>query len=179
MLWLAAFPLWAADPDVSASPASPQAKAAKLAKEERLRFEIDRGWKPGRGSDQQAAFKIQEFVRNADDRDHPREWITFENLAKPQSGASLERTFRLLRANVKHQCPEQVQWQIIEKTPSSIVYEWTGPACQDSPDTHEIARIMEGRQSYFIVKYTAKTARLPDAVREKWLKRISEASLEQ
>jgi hypothetical protein len=160
------------------SPTQAALPAATPIEHERLRFDFETGWRRAYSAETPSSSQIHEFVREGDDINSWKELVTIQNLVKSQYGTSADATFRRLKADVERKCPNLTHWQIVASTPNSVLYEWTAEPCQTWPDTHEIAKIVEGKYNYFVVRYTIKAQRIAEDVRASWLRRISEATIE-
>ena len=58
---------------------------------------------------------------------------------------------------------------------AGVLYEWRVAGCAGTPDQHEVARIIEGRDARARVAYTRKGAPMSDSVRAGWVDRLGKA----
>ena len=76
-----------------------------------------------------------------------------------------------LRASMAERCPG-VEWQILNRGPRSVLYEWRIADCGDNPDQHEIARILRGKDGVHRVAYVSKGSEIDVETRAAWIERL-------
>jgi hypothetical protein len=134
-------------------------------------------WKVGHSVDKAPVYSLTEFIREGDDIKNWRELFTLQNFSKSWGLASPEETLDALKAAREKHCPGATQWNLIEKSSDSILYEWQARSCLGWPEQHEIAKIMYGKYNRFSIHYVAKSYRLPSDTRSRWIKRLAESRI--
>lgn len=81
----------------------------------------------------------------------------------------------LLRERMEDRCDDAVDWTVLESTDESVIYDWSLRSCAGSEDQHVVARISRGRTGVHYVFLTAYGPRMPDSVRDDWVRRLREA----
>ena len=145
-----------------------------------LKFDFGTGWKLISAIQQPPYTQTKQFVREGDDVNTWKELVSLQSLAKSQSDPSARGFYNGIKASIESRCPNLTQWKIIEQTEISVLFEWTSDPCQEiSPGAHEIARIMDAKYYYYVVRYAAKESSLAPDVRELWLQKLRTASVER
>jgi hypothetical protein len=146
-------------------------------KNEILNFQIEAGWKVGSSSEGPNHSTIIEYIHEGDDINNWKELVTVQSFRKSRRApSSPDEMLRLLKAIREKQCPGSTEWNVIDKNESSILYEWQAKPCLGWPEQHEIAKIIYGRYSYFVLHYTAKMYQLPADARTHWIKKFTNTS---
>lgn len=156
-----------------------------LAQEERVNFqipkeEVELGWKVGNQREVPERYSLTELVRKDEDIKSWSELVTIHNFALPPGGhtlaESVEGAFNAVKNALELQCPGSKEWNVLEKSETSILYEWisVGP-CDPWPKQHEIAKLLFGKSNLFQLRYTIKTSEMPADKRSRWIKVLSEA----
>lgn len=141
-------------------------------------FETD--WKLANRAAVIGQYEILEFVRQGDDIKNWKELYSIHNYASSSwGGPSPEDTLNCFKANREKECPGATEWNVISKDDSSILYEWHAKPCLGWPDQHEIARILYGNHSRFLIRYTVKVYEMPHETREKWIRDLSTSQIEK
>ena len=130
-------------------------------------------WKVGHAA-KDPLLSITEFIRADDDINRWRELFTVQtNAAGPGGVRAPADALDVIRATRERQCPGAFRWNVVASKAKAVVYEWQATPCQGWPDQHEIASIINGKYSQFLVRYTAKVYRVAPDVRSEWIERLT------
>lgn len=141
-----------------------------------IHFSPGTGWKVGNHREIPKEVVITEFIREGDDIDNWKELLTVQMFTKTRKDGSPEDWLNKQKAIREQTCPGSTQWNVIDKSESSILYEWRAKPCLGWPDQHEIARIFDGRYTRFFMHYVRKVPELPAETRTEWIKKFSDAT---
>ena len=148
------------------------------AQQENLGFAFDMSdWQVGHSAENRSE-RSMEFVLKGEKIDNWTRLVTMQTFKKSAvSGESLETTVNKMAKQMSAQCPETV-WNVIERGPNTILYEFRVQNCPPNADQHVIARVLDGKYNRFHIAYAAKVKTLPPEERDKWIKLLSKASIE-
>jgi hypothetical protein len=127
---------------------------------------------------QTRAYTIIEFVREGDTIDTWKELVTVQNFSKSRGYRSPSETLDELKATREKECPGVTQWNVIEKTERSILYEWHAKSCLGQPEQHELARVLYGEHNVFFLHYAVKAHELKSDTRAEWIKKFTAVSID-
>jgi hypothetical protein len=145
---------------------------------ESLNIRLSLDWKMANHAEQHG-YVIMEYVRQGDDIHHWKELFTYQNFGLGHKRApTIKDELDALKAVKEKECPGATEWNVIEQSESSILYEWQEKPCLGWPDQHEIARIIFGKHNLFIVHYAAKVQQLDPDTRKIWIKTFEDATVE-
>ncbi len=82
-----------------------------------------------------------------------------------------------LRTDLTKKC-KTIQWQVIDKQPDAILYEWRSMGCSRFKEQHEIARLIRGKKGLHRVAYAEKKRDIPKDTYQQWKKKFLGAYLE-
>ena len=150
--------------------------APRNSSEEHIEFALGKEWKVVQNA-QTRTYTILEFVRNGDTIDTWNELVTVQNFRKSHAYRSPVETFNELKATREKECPGVTQWNVIDSTERSIVYEWHAKNCLGQPEQHELARILYGEHNVFFLHYAAKVHELKLDTRAEWIKKLQAVSI--
>ncbi len=143
---------------------------------EHIKYSMDvSSWKFASQSGVPGQYYIIEFIPKADDMKNWKELMTLQNFLPSWGGPSPEDSLNDLKAIREKECPGLTKWTVIAKDEKSILYEWQARPCLGWPDQHEIGRIIYGKYNRFVLRYTVKMYEIPQELRDKWIKILSEA----
>lgn len=135
-------------------------------------------WKIGHVVDKPPLYALAEFIREGDDIDNWRELFSIQNFsASSWRFASPEESLDAMKTSREQRCPGATQWNVIDKSSDSILYEWMAKSCQGWAEQHEVARMMYGKHNRFFIRYVGKIYQLPSDTRSKWIKRLAEGRI--
>jgi hypothetical protein len=122
-------------------------------------------------------YGILEYVHPNEDIYHWHEMITVQTYLAPWR-SSPESLLDERRKAQERACPGITNWKILDNSTDSLTYEEvrTEP-CQDSAPECEIGKILFGKNSTFMLRFTARGTGWATGQREKWLKTISDAKV--
>ena len=145
---------------------------------ESVRFQITADWDLQHPYSQAVPgkYSILELVPKGQTIDNWTELLTKQNFDKKSLDPSPEDFMSKLKALRQQRC-KNVVWKVLQKTSSSILYEWRMANCPPHPDQHEIARIIDGKWNRFRIAYTAKVKEISPDERKKWIDIFSAAEV--
>ncbi|HEX7243447.1 MAG TPA: hypothetical protein VF263_24395 [Longimicrobiaceae bacterium] len=79
------------------------------------------------------------------------------------------------RAQLQARCPGAA-WTVLRDTGHDALYEWRIAGCPAEPDQHEVGRFLRQGDTWARVTFSVR-GRMTPAVREEWIRRLSEARL--
>jgi hypothetical protein len=124
------------------------------------------------------SYNLLEYVRKDDSMKDPNEFITIQdvngNVKRP-----FEDEMNKVRAGMEKKCPGGIsQWNVVAQDAGSLLIEWHANTCRSRPEEEEIARIILGPHSWYLVTYSAKVHELTPDARAQWIKTLSDATFE-
>jgi hypothetical protein len=144
---------------------------------ERLAFKPPAGWKIGNAAEDKDP-SIVELIRPGEEIKNWSELLTIQSFSKSRSPQHTPGEFlEGLKALREKDCPGSTKWNVIETGGNSVMYEWWSQPCGAWPEQTEIARIIYGPFTVFLLRYTKKAKELPAEERETWIKQFAEAEL--
>lgn len=156
--------------------ASPRSSTAQYAgiHDEGFLFSIPTGWQLVPKSHN------SEFIPKGDDVNSWKELITVQIFDRKAIDAdSPDAYLDSLKALREKECRSQTLWNVIQRDPWSILYEFQLTAdCAGAPpgsqavEQHEIARVVYGKYGVFILHYAAKGPGLTQDARATWIDRL-------
>jgi hypothetical protein len=151
---------------------------ASAGENESLSFQLSLDWKMANHAEQHG-YVIMEYVRQGDDIHHWKELFTYQNFGLGYKRApTIKDELDTWKAVKEKECPGATEWNVIEQSESSILYEWQEKPCLGWPDQHEIARIIFGKHNLFLLRYTAKVQQLDPDTRKTWIKTFADATID-
>lgn len=97
----------------------------------------------------------------------------------PAYRKSLSLTAHRLQEDLNTRCGvKNVDWNIVQQTGESIIYETVVKNCGNAPDQYEMTRLFSGSNSLYRVSYVSKQTSQTQANRQKWFNVIARARLE-
>ena len=144
---------------------------------ESILFTHDPGWKVGHHAEIPGQYSITEYIQEGDNIKNWKELLTIQNFASPWGGPSPEDALNGLKAVREKTCPAVTKWNIIAQDQTGLLYEWQAKPCLGWPDQHEVAKIIYGKYSRFLARYTVKVYQMPTEHRDKWIKIFSGAMI--
>jgi hypothetical protein len=90
--------------------------------------------------------------------------------------ATADQMMSGVRARITAQCPN-ARWNVIQRTDTTVLYEFKIANCSAAPDQHEIAVFLSGRDNLFRIGYATKLNEMPAADRTKWIGVLSNAKI--
>jgi len=122
-----------------------------------------------------AATMTREYVRPGETLADWQELLTVQVFDKARGGFPAPPAAEdSLRRRTAARCPGVV-WNQLAADSAGVLYEWRVAGCAGTPDQHEVARIVEGRDARARIAYTRKGAPMPDSVRAGWVDRLGKA----
>jgi hypothetical protein len=134
-------------------------------------------WKSMYEINRDLTYDAIELVRNGDTLTDWREEVRIEDSTEP-SRLSPEETLKKLLAPVEKKCPGAMEWKVISRDESSVLYEMHTNPCRSVPEETEIGRVMLGKYSWYVLEYRARVHELAPDTRAQWIKTFSEASFD-
>ena len=115
-----------------------------------------------------AVTMAREYVRPTESLADWHELLTVQVFDKARGGFPAPPAAEdSLRRRMVALCPGVV-WNELASDSAGVLYEWRVAGCAGTPDQHEVARIVEGRDARARIAYTRKGAPMPDSVRAGW-----------
>jgi hypothetical protein len=103
--------------------------------------------------------------------------LTVQSL--PAYRKSLSLTAHRFQEDLNDRCgASNVDWNIVQQTGESIIYETVVKHCGNAPDQYEMTRLFSGSNTLYRVSYVSKTPDQTKANRQKWFNVIARAHLE-
>src|SRR5579863_1712335 len=122
------------------------------------------------------SYNLIKYVRKDDNMQHPNEVITIQNV-QGDVKRSPEDEMSKVRARMEKNCHDGIsQWHVVAQDAASFLVEWHANQCRYWPDQEQIARIIVGPHSWFLVTYSSKLHELTPDARAQWIKTLSEAT---
>jgi len=118
-----------------------------------------------------------ELVRNGDTLTDWREEVRIEDSTEP-SKLSPEETLKKWVALTEKKCPGTMDWKVISKDESSVLFELHASPCRSLPEEAEIGRVMLGKYSWYVLEYRGRVHELAPDTRAQWIKTFSEATFD-
>jgi hypothetical protein len=106
------------------------------------------------------------------------ESLTAQSIAVTEGeGVTLHGAFDEMKAERTRGCETPPRWQVLFETPNAMVFEAVGGVCTAAPRAWQIGAVLLGNLNRFVIIYTSRLAPLPEAKRQEWIKRLSEAEI--
>jgi hypothetical protein len=122
------------------------------------------------------SYNLIKYVRKDDNMQHPNELITIQNV-NGNVKRSLEDEMNRVRAGMEKKCRDGIsQWHVVAQDAGSFLVEWHANQCRYWPEQEQIARIILGPHSWYLVTYSAKIHELTPDARAQWIKTLSDAT---
>lgn len=122
---------------------------------------------------------IVEFVSNGETVEDWSQLLTvqyFSNQALGNTPISPQDFAEEIRL-ISEQKFENIEWNVIKKSPNDIVYEWILPkGFEENPPQDEIVKILKTSSGLFRIAYTKKVASLTPEERTRWTEFITQAT---
>jgi hypothetical protein len=118
-----------------------------------------------------------ELVRNGDTINDWREKVKIGDFLE-SSKLSAQETLNKWATLTEKQCPGTLQWKVISKDESSVLFELHAKPCRNLPEESEIGRIMMGKYSWYVLEYRARVHELAPEMRAQWIKTFSDATFD-
>ena len=122
---------------------------------------------------------IVEFVANGENVENWTQLLTVQYFSSqslgdvPISPQDFAEEIRL----ISEQKFENIEWNVIKKSPNDIVYEWILPkGFEENPPQDEIVKILKTPKGLFRIAYTKKVASLTPEEKTRWIEFISQAT---
>jgi hypothetical protein len=124
------------------------------------------------------SYNLLEYVRKDNGTNAPKELITIQNV-NGNVKRSLEDEMNKVRAGMEKKCHDGIsQWNTVAQDAGSFLVQWHANQCRYWPDEEQIARIILGPHSWFLVTYSAKIHELAPDARAQWIKTLPDATFE-
>jgi hypothetical protein len=144
---------------------------------EGLAFKPPAGWKMGNTAEDKDT-SIVELIRPGEKITNWNELLTIQSIKRSNPALQTPADMlEALKAKRGKDCPGSTKWNVIEKGENSVMYEWWSQPCSGWPYQSEIARIVYGPYTVFLLRYTKKAKELPPDERETWIKLFAEVEL--
>jgi hypothetical protein len=112
--------------------------------------------------------EVVEYVKPGERVEAWTELVTVQSLKRPKT-IRLADFYEQLKATRSSRCPDVTEWQIIEESEQSLLYEWrTRDTCDGHPPQVELARLILTRDSFYRVAYATR-GEMPAESRATWL----------
>jgi hypothetical protein len=122
------------------------------------------------------SYNLLKYVRKDDSMTDPHEVITIQSVNGNVKG-SPEDEMNKVRARMEKRCHDGIsQWHVVAQDADSFLVQWHANPCPYWPEQEQIARIILGPHSWYLVTYSAKVHELMPDVRAQWIKALSEAT---
>jgi hypothetical protein len=122
------------------------------------------------------SYNLLEYVRKGDDVKDPNEVITIQSV-NGNVKRSPEDEMNKVRAGMEKKCHDGIgQWNVVAQDAGSFLVEWHANQCRYWPDEEQIARIILGPHSWYLVTYSAKIHELTSDVRAQSIKMLTDAT---
>ena len=125
------------------------------------------------------SYNLLRYVRKDESmKDHPNEVITIQGI-NGNVKRSPEDEMNKVRAGMEKKCHGGIsQWNVVAQDAGSFLVEWHANQCRYWPEQEQIARIILGPHSWYLVTYSAKSHELTPDARAQWIKTLSDATFE-
>jgi hypothetical protein len=109
-----------------------------------------------------------EYMKPGEKGDAWTELVTVQSLPRSKT-VRLAEFYDALKATRSARCPDLTEWDLIEQSDESLLYEWrTRGMCEGHPPQVELARLVLTRDSFYRVAYATRGALTAEA-RTTWL----------
>ena len=151
--------------------------AAALCGAEEVAFQFDeREWGLGY-SDENKFEGIQEYVLLGETVRHWTELVTIQAFFGLQEKTTPAKYMEGMLARLKEVCPHAMV-RSVRQGENDAMLEWEIKDCPGNENQYEIDRIMAGKKAIWFLHYATKKVPVPPERREKWMKLLNEAVLE-
>ena len=124
------------------------------------------------------SYNLLEYVRKDDSMKDPNELITIQGV-NGNVKRSLEDEMNKVRVGMEKKCHDAIsQWNVVAQDAGSFLVEWHANQCRYWPEEEQIARIILGPHSWYLVTYSAKIHELTPDARAQRIKTLSGATFE-
>jgi hypothetical protein len=124
------------------------------------------------------SYDLIRYVRKDDNMQHPNEVITIQNV-KGNVKHSPEDEMNKVRAGMEKKCHDGIsEWHVVAQDAVSFLVEWHANQCRYWPEQEQIARIIVGPHSWFLVTYSSNHHELTPDARAQWIMTLSDATFE-
>jgi hypothetical protein len=124
------------------------------------------------------SYNLLEYVRKDNSTKDPSELITIQSVNGNVKG-SLEGEMNKVRAGMEKKCHDAIsQWNVVAQDAGSFLVEWHANQCRYWPEQEQIARIILGPHSWYLVTYSTKSHELTPVARAQWIKTLSDVTFE-
>ncbi len=107
---------------------------------------------------------------------NPNEMITIQSV-NGNVKRSAEDEMHKVRAGMEKKCHDGItQWNVVAQDAGSLLVEWHSNQCRYWPDEEQIARIILGPHSWYLVTYSAKIHELTPDARAQSIKMLTDAT---
>ena len=151
--------------------------AAQKAPMEGLKFKLDPDWYMlDSGGDSTSGYAV--YLRHQDNPNHWNELFRFETGRMKSNQKSPQEEFNTVKADTEKHCRGATVWNVIEHDENSILFEWQSKPCKvGEHELDAIWRIIQGKQSWFDVMYTARVYEVAPETRMKWIATLKDATI--
>ena len=118
-----------------------------------------------------------ELVRNGDTLTDWKEKVRIGDSLE-SSKLSAEETLNKWAAITEKHCPGSMEWKVISKDDSSVLFEMHTSPCKNLLEESEIGRIITGKYSWYVLEYRARVHELSPDTRAEWSKTFSNATFD-
>jgi hypothetical protein len=119
-------------------------------------------------------YKIMEWVPRGQKVDDWSDLLTQQNFSKRAMLDTPAELMNNLKMQMEKDCAN-VKWNVLQQTPTSILYEWRIRDCPPLSDQHEIARIIDGQWNRWRIAYTSKVIEIQSDKRTEWIESLTSA----
>ena len=132
-------------------------------------------WSKKAGTDQET---FNEYILKGDNIQNWSELVTIQFFPGLQNKISLNVFANSTKDSITHICPS-TEWNVLQKTKTEIIWQFTVTNCHGQQDQTEIARAIRTNQGIHVFHYAIKQAPMPKDKEKVWLKNIKAVEISQ
>jgi hypothetical protein len=151
--------------------------AAQAVQDEGFLHTLGPEWKSFYGVNPEASYHLIQLVRHGETVKDWTEMVVLEDRVEPFKGSPEEAMNKWLKHWAKN-CESTTQSKIISKDVNTVLFQMHADPCKGYPEEDDLARIILGPHSWYVVSYNAKVHEMAPEIRAQWTKTLSEATLD-
>lgn len=135
----------------------------------------DRRWEVGYKIVGQG-MSMTEYVLSGQSVNNWQELVTVISLYGRQRDMTSEQFMGALKEIMIKRCPN-VFWEVIQRQPDEILFEWRVAGCKGAEDQHEIKRLISGKTAIHHIAYTIKKPKMSLEQKNQWVQLLTAAEI--
>jgi hypothetical protein len=119
---------------------------------------------------------MTEYVLSGQSVNNWQELVTVISLYGRQRDMTSEQFMGALKEIMIKRCPN-VFWEVIQRQPDEILFEWRVDGCKGAEDQHEIKRLISGKTAIHHIAYTIKKPKMSLEQKNQWVQLLTAAEI--